>query len=434
MKVIIKKFLPAFLLDDYHFLWALISAIVFGFPSKKIKVIGVTGTNGKTTTIELASAIFKEAGYKVGLFSSSKTEIDNKQEENKLRMTMPGRGAVQKFLSQAVRANCDYAMIEVTSEGISQFRHLFINFVAAVLTNLSPEHIEAHGSFENYREAKEKLFESVKEVHILNLDDANVNFFLKYEAKEKYGYRLFSDKNEKVDLNFIIEGEKVEILASGIKFSVKETEFFLPLLGKFNTYNALAAISIALSQGIELETCKRALEKIKSVPGRMELIAEKPFYVFIDYAFTPNALSQVYETIKKSWQPKKMICVLGSCGGGRDKWKRPVLGELAASYCDKVIVTNEDPYDEDPAEIINQVATGAEKIVLKQGKIIGAVVMKIFERREAIRRAFFEAEAGDAVVITGKGSEPSICLANGKQIPWDEKKVAKEELEKILRN
>lgn len=173
-----------------------------------------------------------------------------------------------------------------------------------------------------------------------------------------------------------------------------------------------------LFQGINLETCKKALEKVEEIPGRMELVISEPFKVFVDYAFTPNALEKVYQTLK----PKngKMIAVLGSCGGGRDKWKRPVLGKIAAKYSNQVIITDEDPYDEDPIEIINQVAKGA-----------GDKAVKILDRREAIRKALKLAQSGDVVVITGKGCEPWICVAKGKKIPWDDRKVVREEFQKL---
>jgi len=173
-----------------------------------------------------------------------------------------------------------------------------------------------------------------------------------------------------------------------------------------------------LSQGISLAICQKAIEKVKGIPGRMEEVVSSPFRVFVDYAFTPDALEKVYQTLKP--QNGKMIAVLGACGGGRDKWKRPVLGEIAGKYCDKVIVTNEDPYDEDPMEIINQVAEGTK------GK-----AKKILERREAIREALKLAKPNDVGIITGKGCEPWICIARGKKIPWDDREVVREEFKKL---
>ncbi|PIR71714.1 MAG: hypothetical protein COX89_01605 [Candidatus Nealsonbacteria bacterium CG_4_10_14_0_2_um_filter_37_10] len=400
MKDLIKKFIPDFLLSCYHFLLAFLGAVVYRFPSKKIKVIGITGTNGKTTTTEMISRILEEAGYKVASLSSIKFKIGEKEWPNTLKMTMPGRFKIQKFLRQAVNAGCHYAVLEVTSEGIKQHRQRFIDFWGAVFTNLTPEHIEAHGSFENYRAAKGKLFKATKGIHIINIDDENAEYFLEFPAEKKYTYGLN-------------QGD----------ISNKDIQLQLSLIGNFNIYNALSAICLGLSQGINLEISKRALEKIKGIPGRMEEVISQPFEVFVDYAFTPNALEKVYQTFKKHGSdPCKLICVLGACGGGRDKWKRPVLGGLAVKYCDEVIITNEDPYDEEPMEIIEQVAKGIE------GK-----AKKILDRREAIKESLKLVQPGDTIIITGKGCEPWICLKGGKKIPWDDRKVVREEFKNLIR-
>jgi len=410
MKEIIKKFIPSFLLSWYHFLLVFFGAVLYGFPSKKLKVIGVTGTNGKTTTTEMISKILDynppttsshplaggrapEAGCKVALMNSIRFKIGEKEEPNMLKMTMPGRFKIQRFLRQAVNAGCQYAVLEVTSEGLKQHRHRFIDFDVAVFTNLAPEHIESHGSFENYRATKGELFQATKNIHIINLDDENAKYFLQFPAKKKYTFGL-----NQGDVN------------------TKNTQFKLNLIGDFNIYNALAAICVGLSQGIDLEICQKAVAEVNKIPGRMEEIISQPFKVFVDYAFTPNALEKVYQTIQNS----KLICVLGACGGGRDKWKRPVLGEIAAKYCDEIIVTNEDPYDEDPMEIIEQVAKGTD------GK-----AKKILDRREAISEALKLAQPNDTVIITGKGCEPWLCIKGGKKIPWDDRQVVKEEFKNL---
>ncbi len=397
MKKLIKKIIPTFLISWYHFLLAFLGALLYQFPSKQLKVIGVTGTNGKTTVTEMISKILEEAGFKIALINSIRFKIGESERPNLLKMTMPGRFFIQRFLREAVNERCQYAILEVTSEGIKQHRHKFIEFDTAVFTNLTPEHIEAHGSFEKYREAKGKLFQACKNIHIINQDDPQAVYFLQFPAAKKF---LYSLKEE-------------SLLLSKVK-----------LLGEFNAYNALAAIKVGLAHGIDLGVCQRAIEKVEGIPGRMELIISEPFKVFVDYAFTPNALEKVYQTIVENYKMKiknsKMFCVLGACGGGRDKWKRPILGEIASKYCDEVIVTNEDPYDEDPMEIIEQVAKGA-----------GNKAKKILDRREAIRETLKVAKPGDVVVITGKGCEPWICIKGGKKIPWDDRKAAKEEFQKI---
>jgi UDP-N-acetylmuramoyl-L-alanyl-D-glutamate--2,6-diaminopimelate ligase len=402
MKEILKKFLPNFILSLYHFILAFLGALIYGFPSKKLILIGVTGTNGKTTTTEMIASIFEKAGKKIALLNSIRFKIGKKEEINKLRMTMPGRFFIQRFLKKAVKEGCEYAILEVTSEGIKQHRHRFLDFKVAVFTNLAPEHIEAHGSFEKYREAKGKFFKATKEIHVINVEDKNSDYFLKFPAKRKITYGL-----KKGDIN------------------LENTKLKLKIPGEFNIYNALAAISVAISQGIDKDFAIKALEEFKGVPGRMEEVISKPFKVIVDYAFTPNALERVYQTLTSNIEPRtsnKLICVLGSCGGGRDKWKRPVLGELAAKYCDEVIVTNEDPYDEDPWQIIEQVASGTK------GK-----ARKILDRREAIKEALKLAKEGDIVVITGKGCEASIVI-KGKKIPWDDRKVVSEEFKNLRLN
>lgn len=435
MKYLLKKITPSFLISWYHLILSFSGAIFYGFPSrpallgearlfgtaKKLKVIGVTGTNGKSTVVDLTTRILEEAGYKTASLSSIKFKVGEKEWENALKMTMPGRFIIQKILRQAVNAGCQYAVLEVTSEGIKQHRHCFIDFETAIFTNLTPEHIESHGSFEKYRETKGKLFQIAKKIHILNLDDENIEYFLQFPSEKKYGYGL-KTSNQSSSPNFQkIVAKNLQVLGDGIRFSIDDVEFNLKLLGEFNISNALAAIGVGLSQGVNLETCKKALEKAKGIPGRMEEVISEPFKVFVDYAFTPNALQKVYETLKtlipKPYNLKpKLICVLGAAGGGRDKWKRPVLGEIAAKYCQEIIVTDEDPYDENPEAIINQVAGGA-----------GEKARKILDRREAIRRALRLADEGDVVVITGKGCEPWICIADGKKTPWDDRRVVKEE-------
>lgn len=437
VKRFIKKFTPRSLLNFYYYLLPAIGAFWYRFPSKKIIVVGVTGTNGKSTVVNLTTKILEGVGYKVASASSIKFKIGEKEWPNTLKMTMPGRLKLQRFLRQAVDVGCQYAVLEITSEGIKQYRHKFIDFDVAVFTNLTPEHIEAHGGFERYKKAKGELFQATKGVHIMNLDDNNAGYFLKFPAKEKYGYRIGNQetgaKNQELNKNLtIIKAEKIEMRKNRLLFVVHSSKFVIHLLGLFNVYNALAAISVGLSQGVGLTDCSKALSKIDGIPGRMEKIISKPFSVFIDYAFTPNALKQVYQTLKPEGNKNKMVCVLGACGGGRDKWKRPVLGEIAAEYCDKVIITNEDPYDEDPMEIIEQVASGAEKISINQpiNQRKSVSIYKILDRREAIRKSLDLAKEGDVVVITGKGSEAWICLKNGKKIPWDDRKTVKEEFSK----
>lgn len=456
VKETIKRLLPIFLLDRYYLLLAFFGAFFYVFPSRKLVVVGVTGTNGKSTVVEMCDLILREAGYQVASVSSVRFRIGEKEWRNELKMTMPGRFRLQKFLRQAVDAGCQYAVLEVTSEGIKQHRHRFIDFDVAVLTNLTPEHIESHGSFERYKAAKGYLFRALtnsksrgalnskqiinhklqipnRKVSIVNLDDENVEYFLQFPADEKIGYGI-KMSNVKCQISNVIKADDIQSLSTGFKFRLKNpdkniylnTYFNLPLLGEFNIYNALAAICVGLSQGIDLETIKGALEKMRGVPGRMEVVVQEPFTVIVDYAHTPDALQKVYATIKNSQLPtsnSQLICVLGAAGGGRDKWKRPEMGKIAAKYCDQIILTNEDPYDENPSQILSEIESGILNVQFP--------IFKLLDRRQAIRKALNLARAGDVVIITGKGCEPWMCVAGGRKIPWDDRELVREELNKL---
>jgi UDP-N-acetylmuramoyl-L-alanyl-D-glutamate--2,6-diaminopimelate ligase len=412
LKTAIKKLAPSFALDWYYILWSFFGAVMFRFPSRKLTVIGVTGTSGKSTTVDFITRILEEHGHGVASLSSIRFKIGGTERSNKLKMTMPGRIAIQRFLRQAVNARCKFAVLEVTSEGIRQYRHAFINFNAAVFTNLTPEHIESHGSFENYRAEKLKLFKSAPNIHIINADDEHAEHFLKIAAQKIITFGVKNQENHSdIPRNIRMIAEDVK----GNSFIVCGVRFHLNVLGSFNIYNALAAIAVAQEYGVPLEDCKKALEKITGIPGRMEIVNQNPLVV-VDYAHTPVQLEQAYESLA----PKPLVCVLGSCGGGRDKWKRPELGTIAQKYCKEIIITDEDPYDEDPLEIMEQVASGIDN----QQKTYHIVP----DRKEAIKKALELAKPEDAVIITGKGSELAMVVKNGKKIPWDDREIALEAL------
>ena len=439
---IIPKPVFDFFQPFYHWALALLGALVYGFPSRGLTVIGVTGTNGKSTTVEMLDALFIAAGFKTASLSSIRFKIGGKVIENRFKMTMPGRFFVQKFLRDAKRAGTTHVILEVTSEGIKQFRHKYIRFVAAVLTNLTPEHIEAHGGFENYKKAKGELFRALGGlgVSVVNLADTNAEYFLSFPAKEYIGYTLEGrdkiqatrDKKQearskKQELRVIVP-ENYEINKLGIKLHFGDAwEVSAPLEGKFNAENMLAAIAVGEAFGISHETMRKVFAEFRGTPGRMEEIQKEPFRVIVDYAFTPNALRQVYATLggrdkqqETSDKDSKLVCVLGAAGGGRDKWKRPELGKIAGEYCSHVIITNEDPYDENLRSIMEEVRRGVE--------MCDASYEIIEDRRIAIREAIEAAKPGDTLVITGKGSESSIAVAGGRRIPWDDREVVREEL------
>jgi UDP-N-acetylmuramoyl-L-alanyl-D-glutamate--2,6-diaminopimelate ligase len=429
-KNILKKIISQKFFLVYHWFLAQLASLIYGFPSERMIIVGVTGTAGKSTVANLITKVLERNGTKVGLATTFNFKIGEKEWENKTKMTMLGRFSLQKLLKQMFKAGCRYAVIETSSQGIEQYRHLGINYDIGVFTNLSPEHIESHGSFDKYRQAKQKFFQHlitskkktidnklINKAGIINLDDENSEYFLKFKTDEQYGYTLVNSEF-KSDCRLIkfqtTKAENIVINFSGLEFSVNNTNFKLNLLGKFNIYNALAAICVGLSQGVSLEACQKALAGIKQIPGRMEVLAKEPFTVLVDYAHTPDSLEKVYQTIKPLIQGK-MICVFGSAGGGRDKWKRPLIGEIAEKYGDEIIITNEDPYDENPEEIINQISQGIKNKRFN----------KIFSREEAIKKSLSLAQKGDAVVITGKGCEPWIMGEKGEKTAWDDRVTVK---------
>jgi len=457
----IKKFIPVKLFKKlqpaYHLTFAWLASFLYKNPSEKLIVIGVTGTTGKTTVIHLIAKTLEEAGYKVGYTSTAMFKIGDKEWNNDKKMTMLGRFFTQKMLRKMLSEKCQYAIIETTSQGIEQFRHKFINYDILIFTGLYPEHIEAHGSFENYKNAKLKLFahlqnckpkytddkkniqvieNEIKKIHcekvrktvIVNGDSEHATDFLNFKAEEKFLYQAKQNDRKIEDKKIqVVKAEMIVSNEHGIHFVVSDTHFDLKLMGEFNISNALAAIACGLSQGLTLAVLKNGLEKIAGVPGRFERVnVGQNFSVVVDYAFEPNAVAKLYETVKKI-KHHKIIHVLGSAGGGRDISRRPVLGRIAGESADIVFVTNEDPYDDNPQIIIDQVALGAEKA----GKILDKDLFKILDRREAIAKALRTAGRGDIVLITGKGNEQAIASANGAMIEWDDRKVIREELQKL---
>jgi UDP-N-acetylmuramoyl-L-alanyl-D-glutamate--2,6-diaminopimelate ligase len=403
----------------YHFLWAWTGAGLHRHPSKKIFVIGVTGTKGKTTTLELINAILTSAGKHTALMSSLRVKIGDFTEKNKLGNSMPGRGYLQKFLHKATHDGCNYAIIEVTSQGVVAHRHRFIEWNMGVLTNLAPEHIESHGSFENYREAK--------------LD------FLKYVLRE--GGKIFLNRDDK-NFGFFIQelGENDPIVYS------KDDEFFhdsLPhirsarmrrdnevphfLLSKFNEENIAVAVAVAKELGIQNKFIEEAIMEFEGVAGRMEFIHDGNYTAVVDYAHTPESLEAAYEAAKPKpsaqFPHPRLICVLGAAGGGRDSWKRSAMGSFAGYHCDYIILTTEDPYDEDPQAIIDEIESG-----IPQPLRDGLNVQQMVDRTQAINKAIAIAREGDVVIGTGKGSEDWIHVANEGRIPWNEREVFEEAL------
>ena len=393
-------------------------------------VIGVTGTKGKSTTSNLIAKTLQQLGEPVGLTSTVNFIVGKNEWLNDKKMTMLGRFALQKLLRDMVASGARYAIIETSSEGIAQYRHSGIEYDVCVFTNLSPEHIESHGSFENYRAAKELLFKhltrfpaktikgtTIPKIIVTNADDEESARILQYNADKKTTYGMSAGDVRMSDVNSEMRG---------VSFQLNQTPFQLQLIGDFNAANAAAAATTIQALGFDLQKIAEALAKVPPVPGRQEFInAGQNFLVMVDYAYDPTAQTKLYELISQ-FQKNRIIHVTGSAGGGRDKSRRQTLGKLAGEKADVVIVTNEDPYDEDPQVIIDAVASGARG----SGKTDGVNLFKILDRGEALHKALSLAHEGDLVLITGKGAEQAICVANGKKIRWDDRRVVRDYFKK----
>lgn len=391
LKAILPEPIVALFRAPYHFALQWIAAAQNGFPGRSMVVIGVTGTKGKSTVADMLYAILVAAEYKTALASTIRFVTPRAEEANRFKMTMQGRGFIQHLLGRARREGATHAVVEVTSEGARQYRHKFLYLDALVVTNIQKEHIESHGSFENYVAAKRSIVAEL-------------------------------ERSPKKDKLLVINESAAALHSASVPMSTYgdtdiSTAPTVPLSGEFNRLNALAALRVAMHLGIAEEVARKALAELPPVKGRVERIDEgQNFVAVVDYAHTPDSLQALYGAF-----PQKKICVLGNTGGGRDKWKRPEMGAIADRMCETVILTNEDPYDEDPEAIVKEMAAGmnrAPKIIL--------------DRREAIATALQLAKPGDAVLISGKGTDPYIMGAKGSKDPWSDAQVVREELKKLV--
>jgi len=440
IKRLLRKISPTWLVDFYHFTQAVIAALLNRFPAKRLKVIGVTGTDGKTTTCHLIDTILSANNARVGRITTIDWKIGEQVFENNYKMTTPSPFLIQRLLRKMVEAGCEWAVVEVTSIGLSQHRLWGIPFYGAVYTNLTHDHLDYHQSMEAYRLAKEKLFQGRPFLSIINADDPASSHFLKHPANRTLTYAL----KDQADLT----AKKLYQRPSGIDFVLlyrgRQATINLPLLGEFNVYNALAAAATALGLNYSLPAVVGGLRLAKPVPGRMEVIDEgQAFSVIVDYAHTPDALQKVYETLRPAVRGR-LIAVLGATGE-RDKAKRPIMGAIAGRLADFVIVTNEDPYREDPEAIINQVAEGVARGRPKKGRYKlnresdvtlkykdtgeGVWWWRILDRRAAIAKALEMARPQDTVVVTGKGAEKVMAVGD-KLVPYSDRAVLEELLQK----
>lgn len=421
-----------------HWLIAWGSYWYYGRPTRKLIVVGVTGTKGKSTTCRYIASVLDAGGFRVATLSTVEIKIGDTVVPDKPQNTMLGRGQIQKYLKQALKAGCQYAVVETSSEGILQYRHLGLNYDIAVFTNLGTEHQERHGGFENLRTAKGELFKQlaknsrkiingkvVPKISVINSDDEHTEFFANFSADGKFRYAI----NAAPDVNQI-SAKIVKSDEHGTVFTINGHEYKLNLVGAFNVPNALAAIAVGRAVGIKEDKISLGLEQVYYLPGRMEFIKlGQDYSVVVDYAHEPLSLTALFTSLRPLVKPPgKLVGVIGSDGGGRDVAKRPRMGEVAGRLCDIVIVTDVNAWDEDPTEIAEMLAQGARSA----GKKDNVNLFITINRREAIKQACELAGSGGVVAITAKGTESAIVGKNGVRTPWDDSAVAREEINKLL--
>ncbi len=410
LRSLIPKRTFLFFQPAYHLLLVRLGALLYRYPSRELTVIGVTGTKGKSTTVEFIRAILAAAGNTVATASTIRFSIGGRSEPNLFKMTMPGRFFLQRFLRSAVSAGATHAVIEMTSEGVRLFRHHGIDLDALVFTNIAPEHIESHGSFEAYAAAKLEIGRALERSRkrprtvVANTAHELAERFLGLNVENKIPYDL--------DLAKIYT-----LRDDGSTMSFRGENIRLAIPGAFNVENALAAALVCEALGANAEHIRAGLESVTTVPGRVERIeAGQSFAAIVDYAHTPDSLRALYGTFPN----RRKICVLGNTGGGRDRWKRPAMAKIAEEHCADIILTDEDPYDENPRAIVEEMARA-----LRKPPTI------IMDRRAAIRAALARARAGDVVLVSGKGTDPFIMGPRGAKTPWSDARVVREELERL---
>lgn len=438
----IKKLFPQVVKNFYHLMQAIAANVLYGFPSKKIKVIGITGTDGKTTTTQMVTKIFQEAGKKVAMASTINFVINDSEEKNFSHFTTESAFSLQKFIRHAVDAGCEYLILETSSHSLDQHRVWGVKYKTAVVTNVTREHLDYHGTMENYRKVKMMLFEIVSKNNgtvVVNLDMERPEEYMQYANLKSFAYSIsnflpqayprdqfpISNKFSKSQFQ-IVNAKNVKIGILGSTYDVESASYKLNLPGSFNIENALAATCVGLSEEITPNVIKEALEKIKGVAGRMEAIQnDLGINILVDFALTPNALKRLYETLLKAKnESAKIIAVFGSCGD-RDRGKRPIMGKIVSEFADVIILTNDEPYHEDPMQVINEIAAGINDKKENENFWI------IEDRRLAIRKALSIANKDDVIAVTGMGSLETMVVGDEK-IPWNDKLVIEEELQRMI--
>lgn len=422
----IRRIVPLEFILFMHKAQAVVANVRFGFPAKKLKIIAVAGTKGKTTTTNMITRILEDSGHKVAMLSTANFQIGEKKWLNDVKLTTPSALYVQRFLQEAVAEGCEYAVLEASSHGMVQNRYWGVGAQTAIITNLTSDHLDYHKTFENYKNSHLGLINRKLKTLIVNYDDINTHEIL--NARGDFTRTIFTLRPEDLDsASSVLRARDIVYSQSGSEFAVEvgssAHHATIPLMGEFNIYNALGAIAVCLSLGVDIGEIINSLKNIKNIPGRLEKIdAGQDFEVIVDYAHSPESLENVYKTVKP-YVKGRMIAVLGGTGD-RDKTYRSKGGSLAEKYADIVFVTNEDPYSEEVEDIINQVMSGITH------KTLGKDLFRISDRKEAIQKAIAMAQKDDLVIITGKGCE-QFMICKDQKIPWDDREIAMQALKSL---
>ncbi len=425
IKKYIWKITPEAFRGLYHKCNAFLAALWYGFPSDKMYVIGITGTKGKTSTANLVWSVLSHGDFKVGLIGTANIRIGNIERPNTMHMTMPGPWIIQKLFKEMLDAGCTHVVMEVTSEGLKQYRHTAILFQAAVFTNLSPEHLASHGnSFQAYKEMKGVLFKTVAKVKgslsIINTDTEHGAYYTSFPAEKIITYGLIGGA---------VQATNIRETADGLMFDVGGELYILNILGTFNVANALPAIILGKELGMMQIKIRQGLAAISLIPGRMEKIdAGQPYTVIVDYAHEQLSINSLLDDAN-SWRKEggRIITVVGAEGGGRDPAKREHMGRAAGTKSDYVIVTTTDPYDDDPEMLCEAVAGFAELAGKKRDETLFVIV----DRREGLRKALSIAKEDDIVLFTGMGAQETM-MVKGKALPWNERSIVRELIQESL--
>lgn len=400
------------LVEDSRKALALCAANYYGNPADKLKLIGITGTNGKTTSTYMIKAILEEAGYKVGLIGTIANYIGN--EKLATERTTPESLELQQLFAEMVDKKVDYCVMEVSSHSLELCRVYGLNFKYGMFSNLTQDHLDFHKTFENYYKAKLKLF-MISENSVINIDDPYGEQIYKDVNKNKFTYSIDKESDYRAkDIVLHSRGAKYNLCYKG---GQEEISIFIP--GKYNIYNSLCAAAACIEEGISIDAVKRGLEKVQ-VPGRCELVGKEynlDFDIIIDYAHSPDGLINILNTARE-FTKNRLISVFG-CGGNRDRTKRPIMGEIGSRLSDIAIITSDNPRDEEPMDIIADILEG----ITKDNYIV------VENRKEAIKKAIDIAEPGDVIVIAGKGHEDYQIFKNKQIIHFDEREVVKEILD-----